>query len=109
MLGVDAPHAVLDATVSDGVREEAVRRKADLIILGRGRAQGTFRILSHVYPSFVNPPAGSQHLRPVAPSPFGSITDDWERGLADDCERCAPMPLSLLRKRPRPTMRRSAS
>ena len=49
-VGVDAPHAVLDATVSDGVREEAVRRKADLIIMGRGRAQGTFRILSHVYP-----------------------------------------------------------
>jgi len=49
-VGVEAPHAVLDATVSDGVREEAVRRKADLIVLGRGRAQGTFRMLSHVYP-----------------------------------------------------------
>ena len=57
MLGVDAPHAVLDATVSDCVREEAVRRKADLIILGRGRAQGTFRILSHVYPVVRESPA----------------------------------------------------
>jgi len=49
-VGVDAPHAVLDATISNGVREESVRRNADLIILGRGCAQGTFRILSHVYP-----------------------------------------------------------
>jgi nucleotide-binding universal stress UspA family protein len=49
--GIDAPHAVIDGTVADGVREEAVRRKADLIVTGRGRAQATFaRIWSHVYP-----------------------------------------------------------
>jgi len=49
--GIDAPHAVLDGAVADGVREEALRRKADLIITGRGRAQATFsRIWSHVYP-----------------------------------------------------------
>ena len=50
-LGVNAPHAVIDAMVADGVCEEAVRRKADLIITGRGSAQGTFsRMWSHVYP-----------------------------------------------------------
>lgn len=49
-LGIDAPHVVLEATVADGVREEAVRRKADLIIMGRGRAQSTLRMWSHVYP-----------------------------------------------------------
>ncbi len=49
-LGVKAPHTVLDAIVADGVCEEAVRRKADLIVTGRGRAQATFRMWSHVYP-----------------------------------------------------------
>jgi nucleotide-binding universal stress UspA family protein len=50
-LGIDAPHAVLDAIVPDGVRQEAVRRKADLIITGRGRAQATFsRMWSRLYP-----------------------------------------------------------
>jgi nucleotide-binding universal stress UspA family protein len=49
-LGVNAPHAVLEAAVADGVREEAVRRKADIIIMGRGRAQSTLRMWSHVYP-----------------------------------------------------------
>ena len=49
-LGLNAPHAVLQGTVSDGVRQEAVRRKADLIIMGRGRAQSTLRLWSHVYP-----------------------------------------------------------
>jgi nucleotide-binding universal stress UspA family protein len=50
-LGVNAPHTVVEATVADGVREEAIRRKADLIITGRGGVQGTFsRLWSHVYP-----------------------------------------------------------
>jgi nucleotide-binding universal stress UspA family protein len=49
--GIDAPHAVIDGAVADGVRDEAVRRKADLIVTGRGRAQAEFsRIWSHVYP-----------------------------------------------------------
>ena len=50
-LGIDAPHAVIDAAIAAGVSEEAILRKADLIVVGRGRAQGTFeRIWSHVYP-----------------------------------------------------------
>jgi len=49
-VGIDAPHAVVEATVADGIREEAMRRKADLIIIGRGRAQSTLRMWSHVYP-----------------------------------------------------------
>ena len=49
-LGVDAPHVVLDATVADGVHQEALRRNADLIVTGRGHAQGTFsRLWSNLY------------------------------------------------------------
>lgn len=49
-LGIDVPHAVIDAMVADGVRREAVRRKADLIIAGRGRAQaGLSRMWSNLY------------------------------------------------------------
>jgi nucleotide-binding universal stress UspA family protein len=44
-LGVDAPHAVVEATVADGIRQEAVRRAADLIVTGRGRAQSAFSAL----------------------------------------------------------------
>jgi len=50
-LGISAPHSVIDATVAGGVRDEALRRKADLIVTGRGRAQATFsRIWSRLYP-----------------------------------------------------------
>jgi len=50
-LGIDAPHAVIDAEVPEGVRQEAVRRNADLIITGRGLAQATFHALwSRLYP-----------------------------------------------------------
>jgi nucleotide-binding universal stress UspA family protein len=50
-LDLNVPHEVIDAPVADGVRDEALRRKADLIIIGRGRVQGTFsRIWSNVYP-----------------------------------------------------------
>ena len=50
-LGLSAPHAVIDAMVADGVRQEAVRQKADLIITGRGHAQGALsRMWSHIYP-----------------------------------------------------------
>lgn len=50
-LGVDAPHVVVDAAISDGIRQEAARRKADLIITGRGHAQAAFNtIWSQLYP-----------------------------------------------------------
>lgn len=49
-LNIDAPHTVLDALVADGVRDEAMRRRADLIVTGRGKAQIRFsRIRSHLY------------------------------------------------------------
>lgn len=50
-LGVEAPHTVLDTSVSEGVRQEVVRRDADLVITGRGHSQATFsRMWSHLYP-----------------------------------------------------------
>jgi nucleotide-binding universal stress UspA family protein len=50
-LGVDAPHTVVDAIIAEGVRQEVLRRKADLVITGRGHSQGTFsRMWSHLYP-----------------------------------------------------------
>jgi nucleotide-binding universal stress UspA family protein len=50
-LGINAHHVVIEGAVADGVRQEAVRRKADLIVTGRGRVQGAFsRMWSHVYP-----------------------------------------------------------
>lgn len=49
-LGIHAPHAVFDGMISEGVRQEAVRRKADLIITGRGHSQDRFeRMWSHLY------------------------------------------------------------
>jgi nucleotide-binding universal stress UspA family protein len=48
-VGIDSPLAVVEATVADGVREESMRRNADLVIIGRGRAQSTLRMWSHVY------------------------------------------------------------
>ena len=39
-LGIDAPHTVTDEIMVDGVRKEALRRNADLVIVGRGRSQG---------------------------------------------------------------------
>jgi nucleotide-binding universal stress UspA family protein len=50
-LGIDAHHSVIDGSVAGAVHNEAILRKADLIVIGRGRAQTTFgRIWSHVYP-----------------------------------------------------------
>lgn len=50
-LEIDAPHAVIDGSIAASVREEAIARKADLIVVGRGRAQGTFeRMWSNIYP-----------------------------------------------------------
>jgi nucleotide-binding universal stress UspA family protein len=49
-LGIDAVHEVIDGPVADGVRQQAIRRKADLIITGRGHAQDEFsRLWSHLY------------------------------------------------------------
>jgi nucleotide-binding universal stress UspA family protein len=49
-LGVDAPHSVVDALLGDGIHHELVRRKADLLITGRGHSIGTFsRLWSHLY------------------------------------------------------------
>jgi len=49
--GLDLPYAVIEAPVADGVRQEAVRTKADLIVTGRGHAQNTFsRLWSCLYP-----------------------------------------------------------
>ena len=49
-LGVDAPHTVIDALLAEGIHREVVRRKADLLITGRGHSIGTFsRLWSHLY------------------------------------------------------------
>jgi nucleotide-binding universal stress UspA family protein len=49
-LGVDAPHTVIDALLGEGIKQEVIRRKADLLVTGRGRASGTFsRLWSHLY------------------------------------------------------------
>ena len=49
-LGVDAPHTVIDALLGEGIQHEVIRRNADLLITGRGRASGTFsRLWSHLY------------------------------------------------------------
>lgn len=50
-LGIDAPHAVIDGTIEEGVQQEAIRRNADLIVTGRGLEQGAFsRLWSRLYP-----------------------------------------------------------
>ena len=49
-LGIDAPHAVVNAMIADAVREQAARQKADLVVTGRGHSQGGFsRIWSGLY------------------------------------------------------------
>jgi nucleotide-binding universal stress UspA family protein len=49
-VGVDAPHTVIDALLAEGIHHEVVRRKADLLVTGRGHSIGTFgRIWSHLY------------------------------------------------------------
>lgn len=50
-LGINAHHAIVNGAVADGIRQEAVRRKVDLIVTGRGHAQATFgRMWSQLYP-----------------------------------------------------------
>jgi nucleotide-binding universal stress UspA family protein len=49
-LNVDAPHSVIDALLTDGIHHEVIRRKADLLVTGRGHSIGTFsRLWSHLY------------------------------------------------------------
>jgi nucleotide-binding universal stress UspA family protein len=50
-LGVDAPQIVTDRSILELVHEEAVQRKAGLVVLGRGQAQAHFgRFWSLLYP-----------------------------------------------------------
>jgi nucleotide-binding universal stress UspA family protein len=47
---MDAPHSILSGPTADSVCQEAICRKADLIIAGRGRANARLsRIWSHLY------------------------------------------------------------
>ena len=49
-LNLDVPDVVIDAGIADGIREEVVRRKADLLVLGRGHDQGIVsRVWSRLY------------------------------------------------------------
>jgi nucleotide-binding universal stress UspA family protein len=49
-LNLDAPDIVIDAGIADGIHEEVVRRKADLVIVGRGHDQGIIsRVWSRLY------------------------------------------------------------
>lgn len=50
-LGLDVPHAVIDSSVADGVRQAAIQNHADLVIVGRGHSQGAFgKMWSKLYP-----------------------------------------------------------
>ena len=47
---LDIPHSILEGGVTYNIREEALRRKADLIVTGRGRIRGTLgRFWAHLY------------------------------------------------------------
>ncbi len=49
-LEVTAEHRVVEAPIADGVRDEALRFKADLVVTGRGHSQGILTTLrSHLY------------------------------------------------------------
>jgi len=49
-LNLDAPDIVIHAGIADGIHEEVVRRKADLVIVGRGHDQGIIsRVWSRLY------------------------------------------------------------
>jgi universal stress protein A len=50
-LGISAPHKILSGSLPETVRDEAVREKSDLIVVGRGLSQGALtRLLSQLYP-----------------------------------------------------------
>jgi len=49
-LNLDVPDIVVDGAVCDGIHDEVVRRKADLLIVGRGHDQGIVsRVWSRLY------------------------------------------------------------
>jgi len=49
-LGIDAPHTIIDALLADGIQHELIRRKADLLVTGRGHSSGAIsRLWSHLY------------------------------------------------------------
>jgi nucleotide-binding universal stress UspA family protein len=49
-LNLDVPDVIIDAGIADGIREEIVRRKADLLLVGRGHDQGIVsRVWSRLY------------------------------------------------------------
>jgi nucleotide-binding universal stress UspA family protein len=50
-LDINAPHTITSTMMLDAIREEALRRKADLLVVGRGEVQGAIaRIWSNLYP-----------------------------------------------------------
>ncbi len=50
-IGIDAPQMVTDRSIVDSLHEEAIQRKAGLIVVGRGQAQAHFgRFWSLLYP-----------------------------------------------------------
>jgi len=56
-LGIDAPHRITDEVMMDGIRHEALWRKASLIIVGRGRSQGLLSgVWSRLYPLICEAP-----------------------------------------------------
>jgi len=49
-LDLDVPDVVINAGIADGIREEIVRRKGDLLVVGRGHDQGVVsRVWSRLY------------------------------------------------------------
>jgi len=47
---LDAPDTVIDVGIPDSIHEEIVRRKADLLVVGRGHDQGAIsRVWSRLY------------------------------------------------------------
>lgn len=49
-LNLDVPEIVLDGGIPNGIHEEVVRRKADLVVVGRGHDQGIVsRVWSRLY------------------------------------------------------------
>jgi len=49
-LNLEAPDTVIDTGIPDGIHDEIVRRKADLLVVGRGHDQGAIgRIWSRLY------------------------------------------------------------
>lgn len=49
-LNLDAPHTVIDIGIAEGIHQEVLRRKADLVVVGRGHDQGIVsRVWSRLY------------------------------------------------------------